>query len=654
MKTLIRIFVSAFFLLLPFYSIAQLSPVVESIDDLYDKIDENIRNANSALTKDCDPYGFQITVKVIAKENATIINILNPAAIESSVFGMLSDHNFTRFNMKSDGKTFIKDGFIYIGVGLTPVNAANESFAVYYNSYTYKENIDDKFRLYTVYVGAQFLVSTPNNGNIAGDVYYVNKDGKNALLIDRPFYSSGTEKKVAYLRLGPGSDFANSGDPDNIKWFPFLQDQSNYTITSLTPGHYFPWVKVNNCIQKFDNPEENSYEETVVKTEGEIRWDNPTKGQKLVKPDNVNGTKEEDQKIYTTFSVNNTVEGYLLTEGQVAGKWRDENYIKKEDVQILKANIKIFLEPFGWTSNNPRFPDEEMSVDGYYKFKDVPSGVYLVYPENKKSMGKVVSVCNCDENGKPKQANIIYQQNLGSAGYTIELKYNHSAKINFSSDEIFKLNATWKNVVIAFGNERTIPQKFSIFKEPNKDTLDNPLDINGKILQPPFIIIDIPYYAACSSKLWNCNDIFKTGHTAPEGLSYSNSGEMLSNFRAEPEFNENGLYDELRVVEFKDDVVLPMGETVKKGVYFTWQFSFRLFTTEGDEGPNLSLACSETFDWAMKSAESLSNPEAIFGTGLLDAKVPDDVVEKIKKGEDFSFEKFGKYATYTITGTLNK
>lgn len=654
MMNTIKKIITAILLITPLLSNAQISPVITSIEDLYDKIDENIRNANTALPGDCDPFGFQITVKVVAKENGVFLNILNPGAIEASVYSMLAEHNFSRFDMKSDVKKFTKDGYIYIGVGLTPVNAANESFAVYYNSYTYKESIDNQTKIYTVYVGAQFLVSTPNNGSIAGNVYYVNKENKQSLLKDRPFLSSGNEKKIAYKRLGPGSESANSGEPDNITWFPFMQDQSNYMITSLRPGHYFPWVKVNNCIQKFDNPDENTHEETVIKTDGEIRWDNPTKGQKLVKPDRVNGSKEEDLKIYTSFSENNTIEGYLLTEGQVAGDWRDENYIKKDEIQILKTNIKILLEPYGWTSNNPRFPDDEMSVDGYYIFKDVPSGVYLVYPENKRSMGKIVSVCNCDKDGKPKQANLLYQQNLGSSGYDIKLEYKHSAKINFPSDEVFELKATWKNVVIAFGNDKTVPQKYSLFKEPNKDSLDNPLDIFGKVLQPPFTIIDDPYYGGCGSNYRHCNDIFKIRNSPPEDLSFTKSGEMLSNFRAEPELDEDGLYDALQVVEFKEDAVLPMGETVKKGVYLTWQFSFRLFAPEGDEGPNLSLACSETFDWAMKSAEGLSKPEAIFGSGLLDAKVPDNVVEKIKKGEDFEFKKAGTYATYTIRGTLKK
>jgi hypothetical protein len=654
MKNIIKTLIAAVFLIAPLVTSAQITPQITSIEDLYDKIDENIRNANTALPGDCDPFGFQITVKVVAKENGVSLNILNPGAIEASVSSMLAEHNFSRFDMKTDGKKFTKDGFIYIGVGLTPVNAANESFAVYYNSYTYKESVDDQTKIYTVYVGAQFLVSTPNNGSIAGDVYYVNKDNKQALLVDRPFLSSTNEKKIAYKRMGPGNESANSGQPDNIKWFPFMQDQSNYMITSLTPGHYFPWVKINNCIQKFDNTEDNTYEETVIRTEGEFKWDNPTKNQKIVRPDKVNGSKEEDLKVYTTFSENNTIEGYLLTEGQVAGKWRDENYVKKEEIQILKANVKIFLEPYGWVSNNPRFPDDEMSKDGYYIFTNVPSGVYLVYPENKKSMGKIVSVCNCDENGKPKQANLLYQQNLGSSGYDISLDYKHSAPVNFPTNEDFNLKATWKNVVIAFGSQSTIPQKYSLFKEPNKDSLDNPLDIYGKILQPPFTIIDDPYYGACGTNYRHCNDIFKTRNAPPEDLTFAKSGEMLSNFRAEPDFEEDGLFDAIQVVDFKNDAVLPMGETVKKGIYLTWGFSFRLFAPEGDEGPNLSLSCSETFDWAIKSAEGLSKPEAIFGSGLLDARVPDDVVEKIKKGEDFTFTKVGKYATYTIRGTLNK
>lgn len=648
MKNYFKILHLSLFLAFSIPSFCQIDPVITSIDDLYNKIDENIQNANTALTSDCDPFGFQITVKVVAKENNAFVNILNPAAIESSVQSMLSDHNFSRFDMEKGVKKFVKDGYIYIGFGLTPLNASNESFAVYYNSYTYKQKIDNDTRTYVVYVGAQFLVTTPENGSIAGNVYIINRDNKISLLADRPLMSLTNEKKIAYRRLGPGSEQVNSGEPENIKWFPFLQNQSNFMITSLRPGHYFPWVKINNCIQKFDNPEDNTHEEVVIKTEGEFKWDNPTKGQKLVRPDNINGSKEEDIKIYTTFSEKNTIEGYLLTEGQVAGKWRDENLFKREELQVLKTAVKIFIEPYGWKSNSPRFPDEVMTVDGYYKFEDIPSGVYLVYQENKKQAGKIVEVCNCDEKGKPKQGNMLYQQNIGAEGYKIELEYKH-----FDS-EILEIKAKWNNVVFAFGDDKTVPQKYSIFKEPNKDSLDNPLDIYNKILQPPFVIIDEPYYNVAGDSYRHCTDIFRMKKTSPDEFSFSKSGEMLSNFRAEPDFDEDGLYSDFEAVEYKKDVVLPMGENVKKGVYFTWSFSFKLYAPEGDEGPLLSVECSDSFDWALKSAEGLSNPEALFGSGLLDASVPADVVEKIKKGEDFSFSKKGKSAEYTIKGYYDK
>ena len=62
--------ISAFitFLIINLSLVAQEAGTEITIDEVYTKIEEIINSANQALTKDCDPYGFQLSVKVSAKE----------------------------------------------------------------------------------------------------------------------------------------------------------------------------------------------------------------------------------------------------------------------------------------------------------------------------------------------------------------------------------------------------------------------------------------------------------------------------------------------------------------------------------------------------------------------------------------------------------
>jgi hypothetical protein len=616
-------------------------------DQIYAKIKEIVNLAGSSLSSDCDPYGFQVSIKMSKKEDGVASNVLDAATVQGYVSDMLIPHKFSRFNLEKPLATYSSAGFIYISAGLTPQNAKNETFAVYFQSYTLKENIDGQFRFYTVQVGAQFIIETPNNGGIAGDVYYVSKDGTETKLTDAAFKSSSNEKKVRYRRLGPGDEAANSGEPDNNEgWKPLQGNQSNFEIVDLTPGHYFPSVKLNGCVQKLEDPDKNKDEEVIIKTEGVFNWDNPTQGQTILKPDGVNAKKVIDAEIHTKYSTGNTVEGFLLTEGQNPGKWRDHDYVQMEDVQILKTERKVWIEPHGWNSNSPIFPMSQQTKDGTYKFENIPSGVYLVYYDGQKGSGRVVEVCNCDEKNQPKQANMVYQQNMRSTGYEIKLDY----KFNYEG-ESFNIKATWGNVVMAFGDEKTIPQKYSIYTKPNKDSLDNPIDIKGKVLQPPFVIIDDPYfYDTCGDDYRYCSDIFRSGPQPPIDFSYSFSGPTLSEMGADPDFRDNGLSNEFQAVEYKKDAVL-MGMEVPKGIYFTWCFSFD--SRIGNMTDYIHMEASEMHDWIEREGNGAVPADNIFA-GAVDARVPDDVIEKIKKGEDFYIRKTDVSTTYTLIGTASE
>jgi len=623
-------------------SSAQQAQTEITLDEVYDKISEIISAADQALTQDCDPYGFQLSIKVSSKEGGVVSNVINQGAIIVMVEGMLANHKFDRFNLEKPLVPVNNNGFMYFSAGLTPQNAKNETYAVYSHTYTCKEFADGKLSTYTIQIGAQFIVQTPNDGAISGDVYYVNSDNKLSLLTDRAFKSSTNEKKIKYRRLGPGDDTSNSGelDKEDIGWLPFLQNQSNFQITSLTPGHYFPSVKINGCVQKFEDPAENEHEEAIIKTVGVFNWDNPSKGQKLVRPNSVKATKEEGVKIYTKFSTGNIVEGYILTPSESVEKWKDSAFVAKEDNQLLKGEQKVWIEPFGWGATSV-FPRDTVAINGFYNFHNIPSGVYKVYLDGQKENGKIVEVCNCTEEKKPKEANMKYQQNLGTSGYEIHLDYSWS-----SGGDLFTIKAVWNNVIIAFG-EGTEPQKYSAFATNNIDSAGRPLDIKGKILQPPFIIIERP------EKDIICNDIFKSKGT-PAQFDFTISGQTLSNFKGEPDFNEDGLYCDFEVLKF--DTTTPkaggMGVNATKGIYFSWAFVIELFSPDGDKGPALHAESTDIFDWLTSQGDTdVSKP---FGGGFVDGRVPEDVIEKIKKNEEFYFTKNYKGSTYTIQGILPK
>ena len=622
----------------------------EEVDNIqiYEKIREIVNNADQSLDEDCDPYGFQVSIKMSKKEDGVASNVLNVDSVQSIVSNMLATHQFEKFNLGNSLKVNSRNGFIYISVGLTPVNASEETFAVYFESYTLKQKIDNVFSFFTVQIGAKFIIETPSDGGIAGDVYFKTADGGNALMTNRDFISSSNDRKVRYRRLGPGDEDANSGAPDEDEgWKPFQGRESNFDIVDLTPGHYYPSVKLNGCIQKLEDTKKyKADEEVIIKTEGVMNWDNPTVGQKIIIPDGVTATKVTDASIYTTYSTENTVEGFLLTEGQNPGlwrEWRDSNYVKKEDVQILKTERKIWIEPHGWTSTSTRFPKEQMSVDGTYRFTGIPSGVYWVYFDGQKGSGREVKVCNCNEKNEPTQANLVYQQNMLTEGYEITLDY----KFNWNGG-IFNLKATWGNVVMAFGDENTIPQKYSYYTKPNKDSLNNPIDTTGKVLQPPFVIIDDAYqYKLYGEDYRYCSDILRESPTPPIDFSYSYNDEATFGLGAEPDYSDNEYTGWFTAVEYKKNTEF-FGMSIEKGIYFTWAFSFN---NKIDGTQYFNIEASEMYKWVCDNSTGAVPPSNIVA-GYVDARVPDDVIENIKRGENFEIIKTDEATTYTLSGKI--
>ena len=131
------------------------------------------------------------------------------------------------------------------------------------------------------------------------------------------------------------------------------------------------------------------------------------------------------------------------------------------------------------------------------------------------------------------------------------------------------------------------------------------------------------------------------------------SGETLSNFQIKPDFeSDEVLYNHFTVEEYKRDIVMPAGETINKGVYFTWQFRF-LTSVGNDKGDDLHIEATPAYSWFDEHSVGGLPATNIFGGGFVDASVPHDVIGLMQIGKDFSFTKNLKGGVkYTIRGEI--
>ena len=140
----------------------------------------------------------------------------------------------------------------------------------------------------------------------------------------------------------------------------------------------------------------------------------------------------------------------------------------------------------------------------------------------------------------------------------------------------------------------------------------------------------------------------------PRHFSYEHSGEILGQIALKADFEEENLYDQLEVIEYKKNSTLLQGEQVSQGVYFTWQFVFT-FKADDQVVSIVTVAASEIYDWIDKSRNNEGLHESVvFGGGIVDAKVGQDIIDKIIEGKDFTFTKKNEVATYTISAKMNK
>ena len=642
------------FLLLPAKGFCQMKEF--TVNEFYQQIERIVQEADQAIPDNTDPYGFHLALRIASKYNGSFAEVFAPETLKQIVNNVISKHKFDRFNLDRPITYYVNENrhFLSMQVGLTPLNASDEEMAFQYKNLKVTQKLRGQTVIHTVHVTAHFLVEKPNDGKISGNVFYESPKGQ-ALLIDRPFLSSGNEKKIVNQRFGPGNERVNSGKPDNFDWKPFESNQSDYNFSDLTPGHYFPHIKINGCVHHYDKPEKDNENEVKIKTIGVMHWDVDHSNDKVVRFDQVKAERKDKIEIHTTFSTRNTLEGLLIAPGEDPekwNKWRDEpvDFIKTEDTKVQKTKIKVFVEPYMWKSTE-KFPRDTFAIDGHYIFHNLPSGVYWVYTENRKGRGKIVEICNCDKEGYEKRPDMIYQQNIDMDGYDIFLEYEYS-----NGGEKLQLNALWKNVTIAFGDDKTVPQRFSSESIPLKDSLGNYLDIDKHVIQPPFTILEYPEYFICNDEFRICSDMLASENNPPASIEIKKSGDFLSHVSLKPDFDKDeGLYNHFTVKEYKRDIVLETGETVKVGVYFTWQFRFFTKTTEGIAGTDLHIEATPSYPWFETESTGGLSPTHIFGGGFVDALVPNDVIGLIHLGKDFSFTKtLNGGVKYTIKGVIEQ
>ena len=88
----------------------------EEVDNIqiYEKIREIVNNPDQSLDEDCDPYCFQVSIKMSKKEDGVASNVLNAMTVQGIVADMLDGHQFQKFDLGKALTLYTHSGFIYI------------------------------------------------------------------------------------------------------------------------------------------------------------------------------------------------------------------------------------------------------------------------------------------------------------------------------------------------------------------------------------------------------------------------------------------------------------------------------------------------------------------------------------------------------------
>lgn len=397
-----------------------------------ERIAISIERLEKLFDEDCDPYGFFISVKAGVRqhgEESITLYDMDKDILLTAIYPFMSRQKFDRFDFDESPKMHLETGKFVFSCGLVSRNEAEDirDIDLYAERYSYQFVKDgERFDL-LVYTDVSIIMTKPDDGSILGDVYYYNeKSGK--VLWDKQIWLSKLPE-VAYIRVGPGDDKANSRKGhDRFERMGAVLNPYEITISNyFTPGHYLPIIKFRKCVQDYTNYNRFKDLEAIVKITNMVNWSDfrEHSSGKVIPKTTMRSERVKAPNFYSYFSTGNIVEGNILDS-------------KGEPIE---GTVTVVLEP-----DFKPAPDNytvESMPGGKYKFEDVVSGVYKLYIATSKDKYEIVEVCNCPQ--KEEGPNHTYKQDLKAVSA-------FDIFVNFTSppDILGSMQVVWRNVEIAF------------------------------------------------------------------------------------------------------------------------------------------------------------------------------------------------------------
>lgn len=389
-------------------------------------LDSDLSRVIEALSKPCDPYGFFVGLKATVRPGGGAgvpYGELDTAGLTGLVaerFGI--GQTFKHFDLKKPlTPRSPKPGFLAVGGGLTPRGVGLKGYTLDFTVFEHKETVSYHGEAREIVCQVVILVNTdlPKDGVIAGSLQVYDREGAVKNWSDSDWQGEA-KLQVRYRRLGPGDDRLNHGakvKPD--QGWTWVEGQGSYhqpeVKQPMTPGHYFPGLRLRGCELLFEQPRRHKDHEVILRTETDLDYsdpiseapvgEDPTSKQGweelVVESGAFNGVRpsvklkteqKKDHTWITPFSLGNTLKGRILTF---------------EEGTTSTVELKPF--PGIWTSDDPFCNQLAVSTDGTYEFKKVPSGVYEVGVKGSEHRYRV-EICNCPDKGE--KPNHTYEQDL--------------------------------------------------------------------------------------------------------------------------------------------------------------------------------------------------------------------------------------------------
>jgi len=416
-----------------------------------------IATLENAIDADCDPYGFHVAIKAAVRKDGEISKFdMDKAVMMAEINPFVARQKFDRFNFNMQHNEYCKDGLFIYSCGLVNRGDAIDirDIDMYAEQYSFQIFKDGERFDVIVHADVSIIMTKPDDGSILGDVYYHNEDGGKVLWDKRTWLNKLPE--VAYIRVGPGDDNANSRKGhDRYETLGAVSMPYEITISNyFTPGHYLPVIKFRKCTQDFTDYNSFKHLETIVKMTNLVSWSEfkENSSGKVIPKTTMKAERAKAPNFYSYFSTGNTVQGFI----------RDEtgNPIQGKAIVVLEPDF----------NPNPGKKEVESLPGGKYQFEEVESGIYKVYVEGQENNFTRVEVCNCPQKGE--NPNHTYEVDL-------RLAVTYDVYVSATFPHLGSYEVVWRNVRIAFmDNEEDIPMYESDYFETGKTGFDDD-DIEG-------------------------------------------------------------------------------------------------------------------------------------------------------------------------------